>query len=140
MGHGLFADVRGTHSNGQAYEPFPVYWVFANMYRELGGGQIVSTTGPPGLTIVGVRKDSETEARLAVWVTNPTTENYTITFRVNNFPTGTARVQVFDNLAGDTPVETKVLSDGKQVLELKSPRSSYLYCVTSKDQPEILRD
>lgn len=132
VGHGLFADARGTHSNGQAYEPFPVYWVFANTYRELGGGQIISTTAPSGLTVVSARKDSETEARLAVWVTNSTTENYTTAFRVSNFPTRTARVQVFDNLAGDTPVETQVVNGEELTFGVNiPPQCSYLFVVST---------
>jgi hypothetical protein len=149
VGHGLFADARGTHSSGQAYEPFPAYWVFANMYRELGGGYIVSTTAPSGLTVVSARKDSETEARLAVWVTNSSTEDYTTALVVNNFLARTVQVQVLDNLAGDIPVEAQVL-DGKELaIDVNiSPRCSYLFVVSafgsSEDNtiwiPTVLKD
>ncbi|MFX0204072.1 MAG: glycosyl hydrolase [Candidatus Hodarchaeota archaeon] len=132
VGHGLFANARGTHSDGQAYEPFPAYWVFANMYRELGGGQIVSTTTHSDLTVVSTRKDSETEACLAVWVTNSTTESYATALRVNNFPTKGARVRVFDNLVDDKPVEIKVVSGEELTINVNiSRQSSYLIVLNS---------
>jgi len=109
VGHGLFADARGTHSGGEPFAPFPVYWVFANMYRELGGGQIVSATAPSSLSVVAARRESGTGGHLGVWITNPTVEPYTTTVTVAGFATGTVQAQVFDNLAGDEPVETRVL-------------------------------
>lgn len=132
VGHGLFANARGTHTDGQAYEPFPAYWVFANMYRELGSGQIVSTTAPSGLTVASVRKNSETEARLAIWVTNSTTESYPTALRVNNFPTKGSRVQVFNNLVSDKPLEIKVVTGEELTFNVNiSQQSSYLFVVNS---------
>lgn len=135
LGHGLFADARGTHSNGQAYEPFPVYWVFANMYREFGGGEVVNTTAPDGLTVVSARKNIQSRERLAVYITNTSTASYEVSLSINNFPSASAYLQVFDNLNGDMPFEIKTLSDVNEVIMINMPpESSYLYCITS-NQP-----
>ena len=128
VGHGLFADARGTHADGQAYEPFPVYWVFANMYRELGNGEIVKTTAPPDLIVVGARKGKPTEVQLALWLTNSTTETRPVTFRVSNFPTKTALIRIFDNLVSDKPVETEQINGEELGFQAKiPPKSSYLF-------------
>lgn len=132
IGHGLFADSRGTHANGRPYEPFPVYWVFANMYRELGGGRIVRTTAPDGLTVVSAKNKAESKERLAVWITNSANEKRESAIRVDHFPVTTVLFEVFDNMERDTPVETKVLSDGKVDIRITiPPKSSFLYCFTS---------
>lgn len=131
VGHGLFADWRGNHSNGRAYEPFPVYWVFANMYRELGGGEIIKTTSPRGLTVVGTRKAKGDEIQLTVWVTNSTNRRYVVKIKMINLPIKTARVQVFDNLLGDRPFETKVLNGEEVTFDVNiSQKSSYLFVIT----------
>jgi hypothetical protein len=128
VGHGLFADARGTHSDGQAYEPFPAYWVFANMYRELGSGQIVNTTAPTGLTVVAALKRKGTEVQLAVWVTNSTKEGHAAMFKVINFPAKDAKVQVFDNLASDDPIETKILHGEELAFNINiCQRTSHLF-------------
>jgi hypothetical protein len=76
------------------------------MYRELGGGDIVRSTAPPGLTVVAARRDDTEGPHLGVWVTNATDEAYETALAVDQFPAGPVQVQVFDNLAGDTPIDT----------------------------------
>jgi hypothetical protein len=130
-GHGLFADARGTHANGRAYAPFPSYWVFANLYRELGGGQVLSITAPSELAVVAARQGSGDSARLAAWMTNSTIASYSIELEVTNFPANTASFQIFDNLIGDTPVETRTVSGQTLILALSiPPQSSRLFVVT----------
>ena len=128
VGHGLFADARGIHIDGHAYEPFPVYWVFANMYRELGNGEIIKTTAPPDLTVVGARKGKLNEVQLALWLTNSATETRPATFRISNFPTKTALIRIFDNLVSDKPVEITQINGKELGFQAKiPPNSSYLF-------------
>jgi putative glycosyl hydrolase len=135
-GHGLFADGRGTHSGGDAYEPFPAYWVFANMYRELGGSRIVRVVAPRDLTVVGARKESGSETRLAIWVANTTTASYDVAFNVANFPGTAATVQVFNNLTGDAAVETRSVAGTELVFRAEIPRqSSYLFVFSGPQTP-----
>ena len=130
VGHGLFSDSRGTLTQGRPYEPYPVYWLFANMYRELGSGQIVRTKSPHGLTVVGVRKGKATEAQLALWITNSTARNHSTLITVNNFPAKCVRLQVIDNLAGDQPIESVILSgEPLNFIAKISQRSSYLFVI-----------
>ena len=139
VGHGLFADARGTHANGQAYAPFPSYWVFANMYRELGGSQVVSVTAPSELAVVAARRGSGDSARLAVWVTNSTAANYNVQFQVTHFPTETVNVQVLDNLVGDTPIEIRAVSGPVLTLSLSIPaQSSRLVVFTPTSSPHMV--
>ncbi|MCP4373556.1 MAG: hypothetical protein GY797_36450 [Deltaproteobacteria bacterium] len=132
VGHGLFADGRGTHSDRKAYEPFPVYWVFANLYKELGSGEIVKTTTTDELTVVAARKSHKSKDRLAVWVSNYTKKNYTPLLRVSNFPANSARIKVIDNLVGDTPIENTVVEGKELSFKVNIPRkSSYLFTINS---------
>ena len=139
VGHGLFADARGTHANGQAYAPFPSYWVFANMYRELGGGQVVSVTAPSELAVVAARRGNGDSAQLAVWVTNSTAASYNVQFQVTHFSTEMVKVRVLDNLAGDTPIETSVVSGPVLTLSQNIPvRSSRLVVFTPTSSPHMV--
>jgi hypothetical protein len=128
VGHGLFADARGTHIDGQAYEPFPAYWVFANMYRELGNAKIVKTTSPSDLTVVGARKGKGAETQLALWVTNSTVREFVTMIKITEFPAQHAQLQIFDNLVSDRPVATKQISGEELGFQLIIPQeSSYLF-------------
>ncbi|MFZ6028830.1 MAG: hypothetical protein ACOYYS_14030 [Chloroflexota bacterium] len=127
-GHGLFADSRGTHAGGQPYAIFPAYYVFANLYRELGGGQIVQTSAPPELAVVAARRD-QARPRLAVWVTNPATAGIPVTITAAGFPAGNEgiRVQVFDNLVSDLPIRFDHVGSAGPAYALNLPaRSAYL--------------
>ena len=128
VGHGLFADWRGTHGGGRRYKLFPSYWVFANVYRELGGGEIVATTSLPGLVVVGVRKTDRVGRKLAIMVTNPTQKNRTVKLQVKNFPTKNARVYVLNNLLSDKPVQVRPVSGKELIFKMAlPPESSYMF-------------
>jgi len=125
-GHGLFADWRGTKSNGEPYAIYPTFWVFANLYNQLGGGQIISTTSPSDLIVVGARQDEMSSPRLALWVTNPSDTVYTTTVQVTGFPTTTAQIEILDNLSGNTPIEIKAAEGSPLAFEIVIPaRSSH---------------
>lgn len=129
-GHGLFADARGSKSNGNAYEPYPVFWVFANMYTQLGGGAIVQTMAPDILDVVAVRRDDADGAHFAIWVTNTSEQDISVTFAMESLPEGTLRGEIFNNLVGDTPFATQRF-DGDE-FEMTIPgRSSYTYVFTT---------
>jgi hypothetical protein len=132
VGHGLMADSMGTHNKGEPYKPFPVYWVFANMYRELGGCEIVQTTSPSGLSVVSARKKRENGAHLAVWIVNRAKEKSMVEVRVSGFPAGAVRVQTLDNLKGDAPIDSRRITGNKLTFKVDMPReSSYLLTADS---------
>lgn len=134
-GHGLFADWRGTKSDGDPYAFYPAFWVFANLYGQLGGGQIVSTTTPSDLVVVGARRDDVLPSRLALWVTNPTNTVYTTTIQVTSFPTTTAHISVLDNLSGSVPIETIVVRGAPLAFDVVIPEhSSYTIIII---QPSV---
>lgn len=133
-GHGLFADWRGTKSNGEPYALYPAFWVFSNLYHFLGGGQIVQTTTPSNLVVTGVRKDDSTLNGLAIWLTNPETATYTTTVEIANFPHKEAQVEIIDNLGGNTPEKTFTAQGSPLVFELAVlPQSSQTILVSNAD-------
>ena len=100
--------------------------MFANLYGQLGGGQVISATTPSDLVVVGVRRDDVSPSRLALWVTNPSETLYTTTFQVTDFPTTTAQIEILDNLSGNTPVEIKISKGAPLIFEVVVPElSSY---------------
>lgn len=133
-GHGLFADWRGTKSNGEPYAIYPSFWVFANLYGQLGGGQIISTTTSSDLVVVGARRDDVLPSRLALWVTNSTDTAYTTTIQVTSFPTTTAQVAVLDNLSSNIPIETTVAEGTPLAFDVMIPECSS-YTVVVKQPP-----
>lgn len=129
-GHGLFADWRGIKSDGQPYAIYPAFWVFANLYGQLGGGQVISVTTPSDLVVVGVRRDDVSPSRLALWVTNPSETLYATTIQVTDFPATTAQIEILDNLSGNTPVEIKTSKGAPLIFEVVIPElSSYTVVV-----------
>jgi len=128
VGHGLFANWRGTHAGGFAYKPFPAYFVFANVYREMGGGEIIRTGQIRGLTITGVRHNGGVGRKLSVLITNRGDASKAIAFRIRNFPAGRAQVKTFNILSSDTSTSTKTIKGDELALRIQVPRkSSYLY-------------
>lgn len=129
-GHGLFADWRGTKSDGEPYAIYPTFWVFANLFGQLGGGQIVDTTSPSDLILVGARHDDPVAVRLALWITNPSDTAYTTTVQVTEFPVDVASVKMLDNLNSDAPMAT-IMATGKPLkFEIQiAERSSYTIVV-----------
>jgi len=129
-GHGLFADWRGTKSHGEPYSIYPAFWVFANLYNELGGGQIISTTTTSNLVVVGVRRNDVPQSRMALWVTNPSTTRDNTTIQLDGFPTSVAQIEILDNLEGSSPIETRI-AEGKPLIfdVVIPPQSSYTIIV-----------
>jgi hypothetical protein len=129
-GHGLFADGRGSKSRGTPYAIYPSFWVFSNLYNQLGGGQIIHTTAPAGLVVVGVRRTSISPPRLTLWVTNPAVRAFDATFEVANYPGSAATVDILDNLGGNTPIVTQAAQGTPLTFMVRIPqRSSYTVIV-----------
>lgn len=103
-GHGLFADWRGTKSNGKPYAIYPAFWVFANFYNEMAGGQVSGVAAPPDLEVAAARHQEPQHPCLVLWVTNPTQNAYSTQVEVTNFPLPEASVEILDNLAGNAPI------------------------------------
>jgi hypothetical protein len=117
-------------SDGQPYAIYPPFWVFANLYGQLGGGQVISVTTPSDLVVLGVRRDDVSPSRLTLWVTNPSETPYATTIQVTDFPTTTAHIEVLDNLSGNTPVEIKTSKGTPLIFEVVIPElSSYTVVV-----------
>jgi len=141
VGHGLFADARGTHSDGQAYEPFPAYWVFANMYRELGGSEVISHTAPSGVIVLTTRRVVTDDVQAAFWVVNQeSTALLDQSFALYNFPSQDATLLVYDNLVGPTPVLTVSLSGSPLVFTATLPARSSRTFVLSEGQSHGVLD
>jgi hypothetical protein len=135
-GHGLFADSQGTHADGQPYAIFPVYYVFANLFRELGGGEIVGINGADTLPIVAARHANSDEPRLALWITNPTGSSHTYPLEFINFPVGTngTQISIFDNLESDQPFAFEYINGDPVNYTLTIPaESSYLLVLTPSE-------
>jgi len=124
-GHGLFADWRGTKSDGEPYALYPTFWVFANLYGQFGGGQIVSVTTTSDLVVTGARQDMMQPPRLALWIVNPTHTAYTMTIQIPSFPTAIAHISVLDNLSDNT-IETEMVEGTPLIFDIVIPeRSAY---------------
>ena len=102
-GHGLFADWRGVKTGGVPYAFYPAFWVFTNLYNQLGGAERVTASASSGLVTVAARRAGSAPS-LAIWVTNPSDTAYSLAVEVRDFPYNSARVLVLDNLAGIAPV------------------------------------
>jgi len=125
-GHGLFADSRGTKSNGEPYGIYPSFWVFANLYNQLGNGQIVATTTTSELTMVAVRKDDIFGSQLALWITNSTSAHHDTSIQLGHFPASITQVKILDNLKGPTPIASDVIEAQLASFEIEiPPQSSY---------------
>ncbi|HHX66407.1 MAG TPA: hypothetical protein GX702_16135 [Chloroflexi bacterium] len=125
VGHGLFADRHGTRSGGVAFEPYPSFWVFSNLYNEFGGGSILHTSAPAELSVFAVRHESGDPSRAAIWLTNPTANNLAIMLSISALP-DEARITVLDNLAGRDPFHTETVSGPSLAFEtILPPHSSY---------------
>ena len=128
VGHGLFADSRGTHANGIPYKPFPSYFLFANIYRELGGAKIVRTDSPKDLIVVGAKKTYGSKNKVVIFVTNPTSDQREIKFVMDNLPFKRMRIKLFDNLASYKPTRVIKTLDKELAFNAIFPaRSSYLF-------------
>ena len=128
-GHGLFADWRGTKSDGEPYALYPTFWVFANLYGQLGGGQVISVTTTSDVVVTGVRQDTMLLPHLALWIVNPAQTAYTTTIQIPSFPAAIAHVSVLDNL-GDNTIETKVVEGTPLIFDIVIPeRNAYTVVV-----------
>lgn len=94
---GLFEDWRGD------WERKPAYWVYANFFGHVAGGEVISATAPPGVDVLATRRVTPGEARVALWVVNRAETALTDqSFSIYNFPGQRALLSVYDNLAGPT--------------------------------------
>ena len=136
-GHGLFADWRGTRSGGEPYAIYPSFWVFANLYGQLGGGQIVSVTAPVDLVVVGARRNDTRPPRLALWITNPTWTEYTATIQVASAHVPMASASVLDNLGGRT-TETIAVGSLPSAFDVTIPARSSYTIVVKQPLPPVM--
>lgn len=124
-GHGLFADWRGTKSkDGEPYGLYPAFWVFANFYNEMAGGQVIPTTNPDGLVAAASRHSNRSPACLVLWLTNPGAAAYTATLQIVNFPSPQAELLILDNLSGREPIETRLVAGAPLAFQINMPPHS----------------
>jgi hypothetical protein len=116
-GHGLFADWRGSKSDGEAYALYPAFWVFANLFQRLGDGQVLQASFSGGLEGTAVRPAGREDA-LAVWIVNPGTAPVATTIQAQNFPAREVRVDIIPALQGLEPVEQLFLKGDTIQFEL----------------------
>jgi len=129
---GLFADWRG------GWERKPSYWVYANFFRFVGGGEVISHTAPSGLEVLATRRiiaDEVDEVQTAFWVINRgDTALIDQSFALYDFPRQEATVRVYDNLAGPSPVLTMTISGFPLVFTATLPAHSSRAFVMSCDR------
>ncbi len=122
---GLFYDWTGD------WQRKPAYWVYANFYQLVTGGETLALTGPSSETVRGLATRTTGEPGVALWVTQrgdlPVEDQR---FVVQNFPAATATVRVYDNLVGPSPVLTATISGDPLVFTQTLPaRSSRTFVV-----------
>jgi hypothetical protein len=115
---GLFADWNKN------WTIKPAYWVYANFYRHIAGGDPISTENTtPNLVLASRRDQTSTEPALALWLTAIRSEEFTCRLQIDNFPADIVQVAIYDNLQGDQPVEKIHLAGRPLVFELRFPSS-----------------
>jgi hypothetical protein len=112
----------------------PAYWVYANFYGNFPGKELVSISADAGLNVLAGRGTSGGGAELALWISNPTETSYTDTsFTIQNFPATDADVLVFDNLAGNAPVDSFQVSGNPLAFSYSIPsKSSLTFAIASE--------
>ncbi|MCP4537259.1 MAG: hypothetical protein GY832_08935 [Chloroflexi bacterium] len=102
---GLFADWRGD------WVREPSYWVHANFFHTVGGGDVISHTAPSGVDALAVRRVVTGGVQAAFWVVNRGDAALADqSFVLYNFPQQEATLHVYDNLTGAEPVLTATVS------------------------------
>lgn len=126
---GLFEDWRGGWTRK------PSYWVHANFFRFVGGGEIIShTMTPDNLDVLVSRRVISDVAQAVFWTVNRETSPLPdIAFTLHNFPASQATLQVYDNLTGSTPLVTETLYGDALVFTTTLPALSSRTFVLSSD-------
>ena len=115
---GLFEDWRGD------WERKPSYWVYANFFHFVGGGEVISHTAPSG-DVLTARRIITDEVQATFWVVNR--ESTTLTdqsFALYNFPKQEATLRIYDNLVGPTPTLTTTVGGSPLVFTATLPAHS----------------
>jgi hypothetical protein len=140
---GLFRDWRG------GWERKPSYWVHANFFRFLGGGEIIAHTAPPALDVLVSRRTDRSGTQVVFWVVHRGAQPLRqVSFALHGFPASRARVHVYDNLASSTALTTETLEGETLIFTATLPaRSSRAFVVSTEPRsfgrrsflPAILR-
>jgi hypothetical protein len=115
------------------WELKPSYWVYVNFFTHMRDLYLVSTTLPDGIFgVAGVKPDEKT---LSIWLTNVNFEkNEDVKIGVNNWPYKNARVEVFNNLVNNVPVQTfNIQADSADSLIVNypvQPKQSWLFVIS----------
>lgn len=124
---GLFEDWRGD------WERKPAYWVYANFFHHITGGEVISATAPPTIDILAVRRLTGEEAEVALWVVNRTDVPLADqSFAVYNFPGQEAVLHEYDNLIGPAPILTTTIAGSPLAFAATLPARSSLTIWISK--------
>lgn len=125
---GLFEDWRG----GWAYKPS--YWVHANFFRFLGGGEIISHTASAKLNVLVSRRFTAEKTQVVFWMVNREKLPLpNIAFALYNFPASRATLHIYDNLIGSTPLMTETIQGDPLIFTATLPaRSSRAFVLNSK--------
>jgi hypothetical protein len=136
---GLFEDWRGD------WERKPAYWVYANFFGHVAGGEVISATAPPGVDVLATRRATPGGARVALWVVNRIdTTLADQSFAIYNFPEQRALLRAYDNLVGPTAASVATISGAPLVFTATLPaRSSQTFVVSRAPRvylPMVLRE
>ena len=126
---GLFEDWRGGWTRK------PSYWVHANFFRFVGGGEIIShMTTPDELDVLVSRRVVTDVAQVVFWTANRETSPLPdIAFTLHNFPASPATLHVYDNMTGLMPLVTETLHGAPLVFTTTLPALSSRAFVLSSD-------
>jgi hypothetical protein len=125
---GLFYDWNGD------WERKPAYWTYANYFRLMGGGEIISHTAPASVDVLVTRRVVTDRVQAAFWVVN---RGYTAlvdqSFALYNFPQSEATLHTYDNLVSSAPTLTATVSGSPLVFTTSLPaRSSHTFVLSAE--------
>jgi hypothetical protein len=127
---GLFEDWRGE------WVRRPAYWVYANFFHFVGGGEVISHAAPSGVDVLATRRIVTDDVQATFWVVNRgDTALADQAFALYNFPQQEVTLHVYDNLVGLTPVLTTTVSGSPLVFAVTLPARSSRAFVLGGGQP-----
>jgi hypothetical protein len=113
----------------------PSYWVYANFFNNFHGAELVKMSSPEGMPGIAGRTGRMDDQRLAIWLTNGAfIKESAVLFRVENWETDTAHLEIINNLSGSSPISTRTLmasEDRSLVFSYNiPPLSSFLFLLS----------
>ena len=84
------------------WEIKPSYWVYVNFYAQFKQSLLLEAAFPDNST--GLAGKTDEKNSLSIWVNSNQSAVDNFVFQIDNFPSETIQVQVFNNLVSNTPI------------------------------------